>query len=137
MSWVRGFGVAGLCVLRGVQTPNRSNQGSGLLLQGHAAVVTVHLVEFEGRGGPFQHSVAMAEALHRDGVDVVLHTASDPEFHPGAYVPVCLCMDWLREAARARGPRIALRFLFRTLLICSPLREIATCCIYRARSSRR
>lgn len=77
--------------------------------------MTVHLVEFEGRGGPFQHSVAMAEALHRDGVDVVLHTASDPEFHPAAYVPVCLCMDWLREAATARRPRVALRFLFRTL----------------------
>ena len=57
----------------------------------------------------------MAEALHRDGVDVVLHTASDPECHPAEYVPVCLCMDWLREAATARRPRIAARFLFCTL----------------------
>ena len=37
------------------------------------------------RGG-FVHTLGVAEALHRDGVDVVLHTARDPEFHPAEYV---------------------------------------------------
>jgi glycosyltransferase involved in cell wall biosynthesis len=75
----------------------------------------VHVVELEGRGGPFQHAVSMADALYRDGLDVVLHTATDLEFQPAAGVPVCHCMDWLRDVGWARRPRIAARYLAWTL----------------------
>ena len=72
--------------------------------------VTVDLVELDGRGGPYQHAVAVAEEVERSGVHVVLHTARDAELVPGAGVEVCRCMDWLRDAGHGRPARVAARF---------------------------
>ena len=47
-----------------------------------ATPATVHLCEPGGRGGIFQHTVAVAEALAGVGVQVVLHTAQDAELRP-------------------------------------------------------
>jgi glycosyltransferase involved in cell wall biosynthesis len=70
----------------------------------------VHLVEPGGRGGVFQHALALAEALSRVGIRVRLHTADDPERLPAGSVEVCSCMRWrrnlpapLRPLAVARG----------------------------------
>ena len=73
--------------------------------------LAVDLVELDGRGGPYQHTVAVADALQRSGVDVVLHTATDAELLPTEPVEVCRCMDWLRDARRWRRTRVAARFL--------------------------
>jgi glycosyltransferase involved in cell wall biosynthesis len=73
--------------------------------------LAVDLVELDGRGGPYQHTVAVADALQRSGVRVVLHTATDAELAPAPPVEVCRCMDWLREAGPARRGRVAARFL--------------------------
>ena len=71
----------------------------------------VDLVELDGRGGIYQHTVAVADALSRSGVDVVLHTATDAELVPTQPVEVCRCMDWLRDARYGRRTRVAARFL--------------------------
>lgn len=76
-----------------------------------AAPVTVDLVELDGRGGPYQHAVAVADELDRTGVHVVLHTATDPELVPEGGVEVCRCMDWLRDVGRGRRALIVGRFL--------------------------
>jgi glycosyltransferase involved in cell wall biosynthesis len=73
--------------------------------------VTVDLVELDGRGGPYQHAVAVADELERSGVRVVLHTAKDAELVPRDDVEVCRCMDWLRDAGRGRRALVAARFL--------------------------
>ena len=73
--------------------------------------VTVDLVELDGRGGPYQHAVAVADELDRAGVHVVLHTATDAELMPRDGVEVCRCMDWLRDAGPGRRVRVAARFL--------------------------
>ena len=75
------------------------------------AVLAVDLVELDGRGGPYQHAVAVAEALERSGVHMTLHTAKDAELAATAPVEMCRCMDWLRDARRARRTRVAARFL--------------------------
>ena len=71
----------------------------------------VDLVELDDRGGPYQHTVAVADALQRSGVDVVLHTATDAELMPTQPVEVCRCMDWQRAARHWRRTRVAARFL--------------------------
>jgi glycosyltransferase involved in cell wall biosynthesis len=73
--------------------------------------LAVDLVELDGRGGPYQHTVAVADALQRAGVRVVLHTATDAELVPAPPVEVCRCMDWVREARHGRRARVAARFL--------------------------
>jgi glycosyltransferase involved in cell wall biosynthesis len=73
--------------------------------------VTVDLVELDGRGGPYQHAVALADELDRSGLHVVLHTATDAELMPRRGVEVCRCMDWLRDARRGRRALVAARFL--------------------------
>lgn len=75
----------------------------------------IHLVELDGRGGPYQHATALADALHRDGLAVVLHTAADAELHPEEPIQVCGCMDWCRAAGHARRLLVASRFLTVTL----------------------
>jgi glycosyltransferase involved in cell wall biosynthesis len=72
-------------------------------------VRTVHLVEPGGRGGVFQHTAALAEALAVAGMDVCLHTADDAELKPSG-VAVCGCVHWprrfptgLRQTATAAG----------------------------------
>jgi glycosyltransferase involved in cell wall biosynthesis len=74
-------------------------------------VLAVDLVELDGRGGPYQHTVAVAEALESSGVHVTLHTATDAELEAMPPVEVCRCMDWLRDARRGRRSRVAARFL--------------------------
>jgi glycosyltransferase involved in cell wall biosynthesis len=74
-------------------------------------VLAVDLVELDGRGGPYQHTVAVAEALQRSGVRVTLHTATDAELEAMPPVEMCRCMDWLRVAGRGRRTRVAARFL--------------------------
>jgi glycosyltransferase involved in cell wall biosynthesis len=68
-------------------------------------------VELDGRGGPYQHTVAVAEALACSGVHVVLHTATDAELEPAPPVEICRCMDWVRDARYGRRLLVAARFL--------------------------
>jgi glycosyltransferase involved in cell wall biosynthesis len=72
----------------------------------------VHLVEPGGRGGVYQHTVAVAERLSTAGVEVHVHTAADPEPLPveGAFRShVCLWRltglrrRWLRQVVLAVG----------------------------------
>jgi glycosyltransferase involved in cell wall biosynthesis len=72
-------------------------------------------VELDGRGGVFQHALALADALHLSGTRVVLHTATDAELEPLGQVTVCRCMDWLRDAGPGRRVRVGVRFLAVTL----------------------
>jgi glycosyltransferase involved in cell wall biosynthesis len=77
---------------------------------------TIHLVEPGGRGGVYQHTVGVAEALAASGVDVVLHTAADPEVLPSANVSYCPCVRWQRSGPRAlRQAVTAARYLGRVL----------------------
>ncbi len=76
----------------------------------------IHIVEAGGRGGVYQHAVAVAQALAARGERVTLHTATDAELEPGGEVDLCRCVRWHRDdATRLRGPRIALDWLGRTL----------------------
>jgi glycosyltransferase involved in cell wall biosynthesis len=76
----------------------------------------IHLVEAGGRGGVYQHAVAVAQALAGRGERVVLHTATDAELGPGGHVGLCRCVRWHRDdTTRLRGPRIALDWLTRTV----------------------
>lgn len=83
----------------------------------NAARDTVHLVEQGGRGGVFQHTVALARLLAANGIRVRLHTASDAELDAdGADVSVCDCVDWLRQLpASIRRPALAARYVAKTL----------------------
>jgi glycosyltransferase involved in cell wall biosynthesis len=78
---------------------------------------SAHIVEAGGRGGVYQHAVAVAEALRSSGVEVVLHTATDAELEPGAGVEVCRCVRWWRglRPRQLRPPLIALTYLLVTL----------------------
>src|SRR3954453_5406306 len=75
----------------------------------------VHLVEQGGRGGVFQHTVAVAHALAQTGLEVKLHTARDAEFDPSTPgVTVCRCVEWYR-GRRFRRLMIGARYLGSTL----------------------
>src|SRR3954447_25550984 len=76
--------------------------------------MTVHIVELEGRGGPFQHALAIAEELRREGVAVVLHTAADVELSPPEALRLCRCVA-SPGAGFLRRPRLAVGYAFRTL----------------------
>jgi glycosyltransferase involved in cell wall biosynthesis len=80
-------------------------------------MATAHLVEVGGRGGVFQHAVAVAETLAERGIPVVLHTATDAELEPGGGVRVCRCMRWWRglRPRALRAPLIALSYVLGTL----------------------
>jgi glycosyltransferase involved in cell wall biosynthesis len=78
--------------------------------------VRIHIVEAGGRGGVYQHALALAEALARHGEQVVLHTADDAELEPGPEVRVCRCVRWYRESeGPLRRARILMRWLLRTV----------------------
>jgi glycosyltransferase involved in cell wall biosynthesis len=62
----------------------------------------VHLIEVGGRGGVYQHTVGVAEALAAVGVAVTVHTADDAELAPGADVELCGCMHWPRDHSHRR-----------------------------------
>jgi glycosyltransferase involved in cell wall biosynthesis len=75
----------------------------------------VHLCEPGGRGGIFQHTVAVAEALAGVGVQVVLHTAQDAELRPEG-VRFCPCVHWYRSLPDGlRQGATAARYLLRTV----------------------
>src|SRR2546423_931410 len=77
----------------------------------------MHLVEPLGRGGVFQHSIALGEALAARGWTVTLHPARDSEIQRTTGIALCTCVDWKR--GMRSGPRrratIAARFLGRTV----------------------
>jgi glycosyltransferase involved in cell wall biosynthesis len=76
----------------------------------------IHMVEVGGRGGVYQHAVAVVEGLAGTGRRVVLHTAGDAELLPAAPVEVCGCIEWARELdPRLRRPYIAARYILRTV----------------------
>jgi hypothetical protein len=76
----------------------------------------VHMIESGGRGGVFNHSVEVVAGLLELGVDVVLHTADDPEDAPRG-LQVCQCISWYRRSSSrlVRRSRTTLRYLGRTL----------------------
>ncbi|MEA2715998.1 MAG: hypothetical protein QOI99_315 [Actinomycetota bacterium] len=68
-------------------------------------VPTVHLVEPGGHGGVFHHTLALAAALDRAGVAVVVHTAADADDGaPGVGRHACF---WRFASVRPRGVRRA------------------------------
>jgi glycosyltransferase involved in cell wall biosynthesis len=75
---------------------------------------TLHLVEFGGRGGVYQHSVAIAQKMIQRGVLVVFHTATDPEFELPD-LPLCKCVNWHRNAGKFRKLKILQSYLAHTL----------------------
>ena len=76
----------------------------------------IHMVEAGGRGGVYQHAVAVVEALAHHGEQVVLHTADDAELLPGPGVQVCRCVRWYRASeGRLRRARILGNWLVRTV----------------------
>lgn len=75
----------------------------------------VHFVEPLGRGGIFQHTVAIASALDRAGVSVVIHTALDPEFLPS--VQLCRCVDWKRGGSPAGVRKLGVAVAYSTKTI--------------------
>jgi glycosyltransferase involved in cell wall biosynthesis len=84
--------------------------------------VRVHFVEPLGRGGIFQHTVAIASALDGAGVPVVLHTASDPEFVPP--VELCKCVDWKRDQTPAAVRKLGVAASYSTRTIPHLVRSV-------------
>lgn len=78
----------------------------------------VHLVEFGGKGGVFQHAYELAIRLSKSvGVKCVVHTASDHEhLEENSQVQLCRCVNWHRGSkGSVRGLRIVLGFYGSTL----------------------
>jgi glycosyltransferase involved in cell wall biosynthesis len=78
---------------------------------------TAHIVEVGGRGGVYQHAVAVADAVAGTGVPVVLHTAVDAELEPPPAVRLCRCVRWWRglKPGALRPPLIAATYVLGTL----------------------
>lgn len=78
------------------------------------AGLEVHLVDVGGRGGVFQHCLAVAQILADHGARVTLHSASDAEDHGD--VRVCGCIDWHRSTQSRTLRRVSLvsGLIFRT-----------------------
>jgi glycosyltransferase involved in cell wall biosynthesis len=74
---------------------------------------TINIVEFGGRGGVYQHALAMGKSLRNEGYTVVLHTATDFEITDDS-IDYCCCYKWFRGQS-FRSVRILLRFLLVTL----------------------
>jgi glycosyltransferase involved in cell wall biosynthesis len=76
----------------------------------------IHMIESGGRGGVFNHSVELMSGLQALGVDVVLHTADDPEEAPDG-LNLCQCISWYRDSPSrfVRRARTMARYLYRTL----------------------
>jgi glycosyltransferase involved in cell wall biosynthesis len=74
------------------------------------------MIESLGRGGFFNHSVEVTAGLLELGVDVTLHTATDPEAAP-AGLNLCRCISWYRRSTSrfVRRSRTTARYLTRTL----------------------
>lgn len=78
------------------------------------STLEIHMLEVGGRGGVFQHSLAVCIALSEAGHRVTLHTSTDPEIVDDR-VTICRCFSWYRESTRLRSIRIAAGFLLSTL----------------------
>lgn len=74
----------------------------------------IHMMEVGGRGGVYQHSLAVCIALSEAGHKVTLHTSSDPEIIDSR-VTMCHCFNWYRQARRFRSLRIGAAFALFTL----------------------
>src|SRR5262245_25710916 len=76
----------------------------------------VHMVESGGRGGVFNHTVEVVAGLQALGVEVVLHTATDPDAAPDG-LTLCRCVSWYRRSSSRviRRSRTTLRYIGRTL----------------------
>ncbi len=68
---------------------------------------TVHIVEPGGRGGVYQHSLALAAVLAESGLAVRLHTANDCEVAPDSAIELCGCVEWYRGMG-APGRRLSI-----------------------------
>jgi glycosyltransferase involved in cell wall biosynthesis len=76
-----------------------------------ATEARVHMVEFGGRGGVFQHALGLASALSGAGVAVTLHTATDAELEVET-LELCPCVKWNRSLPDGlRQATTAARFL--------------------------
>jgi len=84
--------------------------------------MTVHIVEPGGRGGVFQHALAVAAALADARFAVTLHTAADAEISELDGIRFCGCVDWKRELRHGykRNGSIVVAYLRSTV---SHLRE--------------
>ncbi len=74
------------------------------------------MMEPGGRGGVYQHTLAIADLLAGDGRRVVVHSATDAEFAPTS-ARLCRCVSWERNmgGGRWRATRIATRYLLKTV----------------------
>ncbi|WP_250037906.1 glycosyltransferase [Paractinoplanes maris] len=80
----------------------------------------IHLIEAGGRGGVFQHSIAVASALSNAGCKVILHTARDFEIYvPG--INFCGCFRW----GRVSGNRVVRQALTAARLVSKTLPHLA------------
>ncbi len=66
----------------------------------------VHLIEVAGEGGIYQHTLAVAALLRREGVPVTLHTSQHREIEPPPGVEVCDCFKWFRHLPRGPVRRV-------------------------------
>lgn len=78
--------------------------------------MTIHMLEPGGRGGVFQHSVAVADLLADTGREVILHTAGDAELQPER-ATFCGCVSWerWRPDDSLRRAIVLWRYLTRTV----------------------
>jgi glycosyltransferase involved in cell wall biosynthesis len=74
------------------------------------------LIEPGGRGGVFQHVLALATYLESKGVSVTIHTARDLEIPYIDSVRICCCFQWnSRKGGFVSKSHFLLLFLIRTL----------------------
>lgn len=78
-----------------------------------AAGLSVTFVEAGGRGGVYQHTLAVAEALAESGVNVTLISADDAEVAP-KFATLQRSLKWHR-GARFRSPRIVASYFLDVL----------------------
>ena len=78
--------------------------------------VRVNLIEPGGRGGVFQHVLALATYLESKGISVTIHTARDLEIPYIDSVRICCCFQWnSRNGGFVSKSHFFLLFLIRTL----------------------
>ena len=78
-----------------------------------SAKKSIDVLEVGGRGGVFQHSLALCLELQKAGHTVTLHTATDCEIRD-PLLEYCLCFDWKRNR-NLRSVKVALHFLTQTI----------------------
>jgi glycosyltransferase involved in cell wall biosynthesis len=74
------------------------------------------IIEPGGRGGVFQHAIALASHLANQGVSVSIHTANDLEISHIQLVKICRCFRWnARDAKFGKKSQFLFSFLFFTI----------------------